>query len=142
MGVEGAEKPFCFKTQAAFDAFEGQVSGDNFKYAYKDANGDPQTPAFPFCEDYSPVDATVGKEAPYRDQCWDGFRTMLDITQGWKCYFLAFDEMRQAGWGRVANSFRLDQVRSINLLTSAFQPVNVMVDEISFYRRLPEAPAE
>lgn len=131
------EKPFCFKTQAEFDAFPGQVASDGFKYAYMDAQRNPQTPEFPFCEDYSPVDAVVGQEAPYRDQCWDGFRSMLDISTDWKFYFMPFSEMRQAGWGRVAKSFRLDQVRSVNFLTSAFQPVNVMVDEVSYYRRRP-----
>lgn len=136
-GTPDVEKPFCFKTQAEFDAFPGQVASEGFKYAYMDANRNPQTPEFPYCEDYSPVDAVVGEEAPYRDQCWDGFRSMLDISTDWKFYFMPFSEMRQAGWGRVAKSFRLDQIRSVNFLTSAFQPVNVMVDEVAYYRRRP-----
>src|SRR5690606_11956373 len=128
--------PACFKDQATFDAFPGLATENGLqKYVYRDANGYPQTPELPFCIDYSPIDAEAGSETPYRDQCWDGFRSMLDITTDWKFYFLPFDEMRQAGWGRVAKEFRTDQIRSVNFLTSAFQPANVMVDEVAFYRR-------
>jgi hypothetical protein len=131
---EDVPPPACFKSQEDLDAFPGQSTPNGGKYAYQDAHGKPQSPEIPFCADYSPVDATVGEESPYRDQCWDGFRSMLDITTDWKFYFLPFDEMRQAGWGRVAGALRMDQIRRINILTSAFQPVNVMVDEVSFYR--------
>lgn len=135
-GGEDVMLPTCFKDEAAFDAFPGMENEDGTgKYAYRDANGYPQTPELPFCIDYSPIDAEAGSETPYRDQCWDGFRSMLDITTDWKFYFLPFDEMRQAGWGRVAKEFRTDQIRSVNFLTSAFQPANVMVDEVAFYRR-------
>lgn len=132
---EAVIPPACFKSQEALDAFPGQPTANGGKYAYQDESGKPQTPELPFCIDYSPVDATVGEEAPYRDQCWDGFRSMVDVTTDWKFYFLPFDEMRQAGWGRVAKTLRMDQIRSVNILTSAFQPVNVMVDEVAFYRR-------
>jgi hypothetical protein len=132
------DPPPCFKTQEDLDAFDGQETAGGGKYAYQDAQGNPQSPERPFCIDYSPIDAVVGEEAPYRDQCWDGFRTMIDITGDWKFYFLRFSDMRQAGWGRVADKFRMDQVRSINFLASAYQSANVMIDEVAFYRQIPE----
>jgi hypothetical protein len=151
-GNNTPETMVCFATQEEFDAFPGKVSLEvdgvpTRKYAYAsegDFNPDPEvpwgpgtptTPEHPYCVDYSPVDVIVGQEPGYRDHCWDGFRTMIEVTSEWKYYFLPFSEMRQAGWGRVAKSFRLDQIRSVNLLTSAFQQINVMVDEMAFYRR-------
>jgi len=134
-GEEGVERPFCFETEKDLEDFDGMESPDGEgKFAYEDTYHLPQSPQHPFCIDYSPVDAVVGKETPYRDQCWDGFRTMVDVSPEWKFYFLPFNEMRQAGWGRVGDSFRTDQIRSVNILTSAFQPVNIMVDEIAYYR--------
>lgn len=146
---ETSEDTFCFDTQEEFDAFPGKLvegSDPPRKYAYQDSSGfepdpnvphrvgKPQTPEVPYCIDYSPVDTPPGEEVPFRDQCWDGFRTMVEIGPQWRFYFLPFSEMRQAGWGRVAKDFRLDQLRSVNILTSAYQPVNVMVDEVAFYR--------
>ena len=128
----------CFPTEKDFDDFDAPEFEDDtgkFKYGVGSAKGLPVPVPQPFCIDYSPVDAIVGEEAPFRDQCWDGFRTMKDISQDWKFYFFPFKEMRQAGWGRVADKFRVDQIRSVNLLTSAFQSMNIIVDEASYYRR-------
>lgn len=141
---------FCFDTQAEFDAFPGMLvensvppakwahedqSGFNADPSVPDGPGKPQTPEVPYCIDYSPVDTAPGSEVPFRDQCWDGFRTMVEVGPKWRFYFLPFSEMRQAGWGRVADRFRIDQVRSVNVLTSAYQPINIMIDEITFYRQ-------
>jgi hypothetical protein len=142
--VSSATSP-CFASQAEMDAFDTELvttdaSGEPvepFKWGVVDQYGEKVPAPLPFCQDYSPVDAVVGEETPFRDQCWDGFRRMLEVTQDWKFYFIPFEQMRQAGWGRVGTSFRLEQVRSINLLTSAFQSVNVMVDEVALYRRRP-----
>lgn len=136
--VTDLEDRFCFETQKEFDDFEGLSvpENDHLKYGYIDENNKPALPSrSPYCLDYSPIDALPGEETEYRDQCWDGFRTMVDVTPEWKFYFLPFSEMRQAGWGRVGESFRTDQLRSVNILTSAYQPVNIMVDEISYYRK-------
>ncbi len=98
------------------------------------------------CIDYDtwqcPQPATVATrgeggsgEVPFRDQCWDGFRTEVEITSQWKFYMLPFSAMRQAGWGRVAEKFNTNQIRSISFSTGAFQAINIVVDEVAFYRK-------
>lgn len=82
-----------------------------------------------------PVADWTELEAPFRNQCWDGFRTVREITHEWRHYFLPFSEMRQAGWGRVAERFETDKIRSIGFMTSAWQPANVLVDEVAFYKQ-------
>jgi hypothetical protein len=82
-----------------------------------------------------PVEDWNELERPFRNQCWDGFRTVKEITHQWRHYFLPFDEMRQAGWGRVAERFETDKIRSLGFMTSAWQPANVLVDEVAFYKR-------
>ncbi len=135
---------FCFATVEEFQAFdgpelieEGNEAAGPYKWALASESGAPASIPQPFCVDYSPVDERAPNEVPFRNQCWDGFRTMVEITTEWKFYFLPFDEMRQAGWGQVGESFRIDNVRSINLLTSAFQSVNHLVDEVALYRKRP-----
>lgn len=137
-----AEEVSCFASQKDFDDFPGpaltgELNGAPFtyKWAMTGEDGRPADIPQPFCIDYSPVDATPGKETPYRNQCWDGFRTMVEVGRTWKYYFIPFEHMRQAGWGQVAPSFRTNHVKSINFLASAFQPTNVVVDEVAFYRR-------
>ncbi|GEM_PF-1874264 len=148
---EDAATDFCFATQEEFDAFPGELvplppapeepvdpapeTPARKKYAYQDEHNQPQSPGTPYCIDYSPVDTKPGDETSFRNQCWDGFRSMLEISHSWRFYFMPFKNMRQAGWGRYAPEFRLDQIRSVNFLTSAFQPINVMVDEVTFYRK-------
>lgn len=132
----------CFEDQAAFDAFPGMVvpgSDGQQKYAFSTDTDELDTPEVPFCQDYVPTEVVVGQETPYRDQCWDGFRSLRDVTPEWRFYFFPFSEMRQAGWGRVGKSFRTDRIKSVSILTSAFQPINIMFDEVAFYRTKPEA---
>lgn len=138
------EEAFCVETLDELEEFPGELIDETedgepldqpHKIALRAGDGTPIPIPQPFCNDFSPVDAPTGEEDPFRTQCWDGFRTMMEITRDWKFYFFPFDEMRQAGWGQVADEFRLDHVRSVNLLTSAFQAVNVMVDEVVLYRR-------
>lgn len=101
----------------------------------------PKTP----CVDYDPwlCKQPVGTQTwgeggthqvAFRDQCWDGFRTELEITNEWRFYMLPFSQMRQAGWGRIAEEFETGQIRSISLSGSVNQPMNILVDEIAFYR--------
>jgi len=137
--IDGAETAPCFADQAAFDAFNAPLvddgTGQMVKYGLKDAHGAPADVPQPFCIDYSPVDAKPGEEAPYRNQCWDGFRYMREVGPGWQFFFLPFAEMRQAGWGTYATEFRTSQLRSLSIVTSAFNAINVVVDEVAYYRR-------
>ena len=133
----------CFADRAAFDALDtplqqdldddGNVVGE-FKWGVYGANGLPLPAPFPFCVDYSPADAPVEGEVPFRDQCWDGFRSVREISAEWKFYFFPFEDMRQSGSGRIAESFARDRIKSMNVFASVFQPVNVLIDEISFYK--------
>ncbi len=139
-GVCTGAEPLCFEDQAAFDAFPGLVvpgTDGQRKYAFSTDTGELDTPEVPFCEDYVPTEVVVGQETPYRDQCWDAFRSLRDVTPEWRFYFFPFSEMRQAGWGRVGKEFRTDRIKSISILTSAFQPINIMFDEVAFYRKKP-----
>ncbi|HSC89134.1 MAG TPA: hypothetical protein VLC09_17750 [Polyangiaceae bacterium] len=142
--IEGVDGP-CFPTQADYDAFNAPLvddgTGQLVKYGITDSHGRPADVPQPFCIDYSPIDAPAGEETPYRNQCWDGFRYMREIGNEWTFIFLPFDEMRQAGWGQYAPSFRTTQMRSLSIVTSAFNAVNIVVDEVAYYRKRPVAAA-
>lgn len=111
--------------------FEGKActpytftSGESNEYCFNgnghDAFGNP-----------TPVDPPP----PSRfERCGDGFTDMIQLTEDWAYYTIPFTEMRQGGYGKVAEG-GLD-LKSVYSITLGWGPGNVdfFIDNVSFYR--------
>jgi hypothetical protein len=59
----------------------------------------------------------------------------LELTSNWRFYRIPFSELRQNGWGAVAPRLATDELYALFFGGTPNQPLDIMLDNISFYRR-------
>ena len=93
----------------------------------------------PFCYEprYIDPDGTASDQTSYRKQCGDGFMRVLELTSQWRYYRIPFEELRQNGWGAVAPRLATEEIYSLFFGATPNQPVDILLDDIAFYRRVP-----
>jgi hypothetical protein len=66
------------------------------------------------------------------EECDDLHGTLIDLTSDWKEYVIAFDQLRQGGWGKKV-SFAATDVTAVLFQTDKDVSFDIAVDDVRFY---------
>lgn len=72
-------------------------------------------------------------------RCGDGWEKGVTLTTDWQFYTIPFSELRQEGYGKMFGYLDLSKITLVRF-TWTQGWVDVWLDDVKFYRHLPDAP--